>query len=286
MKKEYLRGVLAVVLAALLLTGAVSCFSGAQDDRSTAGVRDGILFSYLGDEQLLILSGKATIKASSRIFSLGFEDKVKYLFLTAGTDDIAPDAIGALTALEAVYCADGEEAFGDRLSGAPQVLYGVTDFETRTDLPFGHAVGHCPVNEENVCLLCKERWRYAYEDYRCKLLCEDRAVTGKVLVEGRELSFDRDGYLTVESASFMTLGGEKRYFDERGVMAIGQKDLDGYRYTFSNDGILTDERPLDASVPVIQILLPVLALFVGVGVCFGVYRFRKYKEKKEEEKER
>ena len=278
-----MRGLPALLLLAALLLVLCSCFSCAQDDRSTAGVRDGILFSYLENEQLLILSGKETVRESNRIFSLGFSDKVKYLFLTAGTNDIAPAALSLLTSLETVYCADDASAFGDRLSGAPQARYGVTDFETNADLPFGHAIGHCPVNEENICLLCRERWSYAYENYKCKLLRGGSAVTGEVRAEGRELSFDRDGWLTVEKAGFLTLGGEKRYFDGQGVMAIGQKDIDGYRYTFSNDGILTDERPLDTSVPVMQIIFPILALLLGAGVCFGVYRFRKYKEKKEDE---
>ena len=67
----------------------------------------------------------------------------------------------------------------------------------------------------------------------------------------------------------MVLGGQTRYY-ESGQFRTGKMDLEGYRYSFSQEGALLSWKKLDDRVPVSLIVVPLLGLPFGVGLCFLV----------------
>lgn len=283
MKKRFFRAWTLFLITALCLSVS-SCFSGAQNDRTASGEREGIIFSYIAGQDLLLLGGNGTLKSTNRILSLPFAGQIRYLFVGKGVYIQEKNVFGALPELSLVWF-EGTPSYDTAAvcGGDVRIVLNADDFETRAGEPYGDAVGHCPVPSSGVCVLCGRAFSYCYDNRRCSLLRDGKTVYDETLIlEGQKRRFNAEGYL--EADGFQTLGGETRYF-ENGSYVAGTRDMDGVRYSFSSEGLLTDEKALDSAVPAYQIVLPLLTLPLGAAVCFGVYRFHQYKEKKEEKNE-
>ena len=277
------RRLTAALLPVILLILLSSCFAGAQDDHSLAGERDGVVYGFIEDRGLLVLSSGERVSGDCRVFSLPFASRVLCMYLTAGTVNVDADAFSRFDHLQTVVCADEADSFGGAFEGrAYRVEYGARNIETEEGA-YGGAVGHFPVNVKKRCIFCQKSLEYVYGGGICSLVRDGKTVYDEtILSEGKELRFDSEGALVAEG--FLSLGGETRFY-ENSRYDIGTKDIDGERCVFSSEGALTSRRALDKSIPAYMILLPLAALPAGAGACVFVYYFRKAKQKKEEQSE-
>mgnify|MGYP001025182059 FL=1 len=243
-----------------------SCFQGAQDSDARSGERDGVQFLYVEDEGLLILSS-GTIRADNRIFSLPFAAEVKDLLLPLNVESFPAEAFEKLPALERVWCV-GTVEFQGNVPENIVLTQSLKRAEEDPFLPSGHILGHCPGEMLEKCLLCDLPLKYEYSEHHTFVVRYNKTVYDETLtLEGKSLRVDRDGILQAEG--FLVLGGQTRYY-ESGQFRTGKMDLEGYRYSFSQEGALLSWKKLDDRVPVSLIVVPLLGLPFGVGLCFLV----------------
>lgn len=280
--KRICSALLAVVLIAASCTLFSACFAGAENENALSGERDGIGFCFLEEAGLLLLSGNGELQAGGGILSRPFCERVKYLYAGKNVRFPQTGSLSALKELETVFFEAGQaDADLNALPEGVGAVCGFADIENAENQPYGHRVGHCPSVGLDACILCGRAYEFTFDQSTCSLLRDGKKVYDETLVLcGQDVSFDRDGVMIADG--FRTVGGEKMFF-ENNRFAVGTKDIEGVRYTFSSRGFLTGTRALDVFVPAYQILLPILAIPLGACVCFGVYRFYVYRSKKEEE---
>ncbi|MBQ8236221.1 MAG: hypothetical protein IJZ37_06035 [Clostridia bacterium] len=264
-----LRHLCAVVVAVLLLCLTTSCFH-TDVNEPAVGSHDGIEYLFLEQQELLIISGEGVLSMENRICSLELWKDARYVYIAGGVTEL-----------------EGEIFFWDKLEGvySANTLYGLGDavidlvpFETEVsfervekgeDLPFG-PIGHCPSAYSESCMLCGRECYYAYADGQVRFYYKGLRVMDETQVlEGKERVFDAEG--NMQEDGFCFVGGSTRYFKD-GRMTTGTLDLQGIRYSFSSNGSLSSARPLDTTVSPLHIILILLALPLGAGIAFGVYR--------------
>lgn len=272
-------------LPALLLLFCVmtalctSCLRGAENHDALSGEREGAHFLYESEEKLLILYTENEITKEGSLLDRSFKEEVEYLFLSIGVSYVEDGAFLCFPNLKKVFCRAKPSNIANACADGVEILLNVDDFETQSYLPSGTVLGHCPEATADCCLLCSASCGYYYEDYCCYFKRLDVNVCDEtLLLEGKNLHFGKDGKL--EEDGFLTLGGEKRYF-ENGVFRTGTFDLDGVRYALSTSsstmGVVTSEKKIDEKVPLVFILMPLAALPLGGAACFFVYRLYKKK---------
>ena len=280
--KDFLRGTAFFLILILTLPILLSaCFAGAQDDKTLSGVRDGVQFCYLPARQTLLLSSSEPLRADNRIFSLPFVGDVRTVYLTKKTKDVDFSAFAALNQMNALLLEGDAGTYALPQNPQYAIASDVPSAETNAHAAYGEMLGHCLVASENCCILCGQALELTYSDHRCALLRDGKNVYDEtLLLDGQSLRFDADGYLVYDG--MLTLCGETRLYEQNAYVS-GSRDIDGVRYTFSSDGAQTNTRPLDTSIPAWQIILPLCGLLLGAAICFGVYKFYRYKQKKEDE---